>query len=186
MIKLMDNLEIRNALIARDPEVTEKFYFVSCQPLFRSIIRSVFKYEVDYDEFINEFYLHLMENDAARLKRFVGASSIYYWMKVVAVRYFVYKKKVMIENKTKEPLIEQAANTNGVNCEREMMAKVDVTRLLKMMPNRRYAYVIQRLVLQDAEPAAVAKELCTNVANLYNIKKRAMNSLMEIALNKIG
>jgi hypothetical protein len=182
----MNNLEIRDALIARDPEVTKQFYFVSCQRLFRSIIRSVFKYEVDYDEFINEFYLYLMENDAARLKQFAGASSIYYWMKVVSIRYFIDKRKLMIEDTTKEPLIERAANTDGVNCEKRMIAKVDVTRLLKMMPNRRYAYVIQRLVIQDAEPAVVAKELCTNVANLYNIKKRAMNSLMEIALNEIG
>ena len=43
-----------------------------------------------------------------------------------------------------------------------------------------------RLVLQDAEPKIVAKELGVSVDNLYNIKKRAIFSFTEIALNEVG
>jgi hypothetical protein len=42
------------------------------------------------------------------------------------------------------------------------------------------------LVLQEAEPKTVAEELCTNVDNLYNIKKRAIAVLTEIALKETG
>ena len=45
--------------------------------------------------------------------------------------------------------------------------------------------MLRRLILQDADPKVVAKELCTNVDNLYVVKKRAIASLMELALNEI-
>jgi hypothetical protein len=40
-------------------------------------------------------------------------------------------------------------------------------------------------VLQEAEPKVVALELNTNVNNLYNIKKRAIAALTEVALNEV-
>ena len=81
----MTDQQIIEALIARDERVTQQFFFGNCRPLFLSIIRYVFSYEVDYDEFVNEFYLHLMENDAYRLRQFQGRSIIYQWMKVIAI-----------------------------------------------------------------------------------------------------
>lgn len=182
----MTDQQIINALIARDEFVTRQFFFRNCRPLFLSIIRNVFSYEVDYDEFVNEFYLYLMENDSHRLRQFEGRSSVYQWMKVVAIRYFIAKRDRMIDNESDEPLIDRAAETETVNHESEIVAKVDIERLLKIMPNRKYEYVIRRLILHDAEPKIVAEELRTNVDNLYNIKKRALASLMDLALKEIG
>lgn len=94
----MTDQQIIEALIARDEQVTEQFFFGNCRPLFLSIIGYVFSYEVDYDEFVNEFYLHLMENDAYRLRQFQGRSTVYQWMKVVATRFFIAKRNNLIEN----------------------------------------------------------------------------------------
>lgn len=66
----MTDKQIIEALIARDESVTEQFFYGNCRPLFLSIIRNVFSYQVDYDEFVNEFYLYLMENDSYRLRQF--------------------------------------------------------------------------------------------------------------------
>ena len=181
----MTDKQIKEALIARDEMVTEEFFYKNCRPLFLSIIRNVFSYEVDYDEFVNEFYLYLMENDSYRLRQFEGRSSIYQWLKVIAIRYFIAKRDKLIDNQFDEPLIDRASKSIPIDTEQRISAKVDITRLLKMMPNRRYEHVIRRLVLQDAEPKDVAKELCTSVDNLYNIKKRALASLTELALNEI-
>ena len=41
------------------------------------------------------------------------------------------------------------------------------------------------LVLEESEPKTVAEELCTNVDNLYNIKKRAVAALTAIALDDV-
>ena len=93
----MTEQQIIDALIERDERVTKRFFFENCRPLFVSIIRHVFSYEVDYDEFVNELYVYIMENDAYRLKQFKGRSSIYQWLKVVAIRFFMAKRNKMIE-----------------------------------------------------------------------------------------
>ena len=53
------------------------------------------------------------------------------------------------------------------------------------MPNQRYAYVIKRLMLDGLEPQELAQEMNTNVANIYNIKRRAMAQLTDVALKDI-
>lgn len=180
----MTDQQIIEALIARDERVTRQFFFKSCRPLFLSIIRYVFSYEVDYDEFVNEFYLYLMEGDAFRLKQFQGRSTIYQWLKIIAIRYFVAKRDSLIEMESKDSLLDSVVQTETVDTEKSMTAKMDVERLFSLMPNSRYVYVIRRLILQEAEPKVVAQELGTNVDNLYNIKKRAIAALTEIALKE--
>ena len=185
MKKMMTDQQIVEALIARDERVTKQFFFGNCRPLFLSIIRYVFSYEVDYDEFVNEFYMYLMENDAYRLRQFQGRSTIYQWMKVIAIRYFIAKRDSMIDNESKDALLDSVVQNEAVDGEKKMTAKMDIEYLFSLMPNRRYVYVIKRLVLQEAESKVVAQELRTNVDNLYNIKKRAIAALTEIALKEV-
>ena len=185
LISMMSDQQIIEALIARDERVTKQFFFENCRPLFLSIIGYVFSYEVDYDEFVNELYLHLMEDDAYRLRQFQGRSSIYQWMKVTAIRYFIAKRCNMIETTSKEPLMENLTQRKAVDNENKIMAMMDVEYLFSLMSNRRYVYVIRRLVLQEANPKVVAQELRIKVDNLYNIKKRAIASLTEIALKEV-
>ena len=181
----MKDLQIKEALIARDERVTEQFFFKNCRPLFLSIIRYVFSYEVDYDEFVNEFYLYLMENEAYRLRQFQGRSTIYQWMKVIAIRYFIAKRDSMIDNVSKDALLDSVVPNETVDGEKKMTAKLDVDYLLSLMPNRRYVYVIRKLVLQEAELEEVAQELGINVGNLYNIKKCSISALTKIALKEV-
>ena len=181
----MTDQQIIEALIARNERVTQQFFFGNCRPLFLSIMRYVFSYEVDYDEFVNEFYLYLMENDAYRLKQFQGRSTIYQWMKIIAIRYFISKRDRMIDNESNDALLDSPAQNETIDEEKKMTAKMDIEHLFSLMPNRRYVYVIRRLVLQEAEPKVVAQELRTNVDNLYNIKKRAIAALTAIALKEV-
>ncbi len=172
-------------LIAKDERTTKEFFFKSCRPLFLSIIRQVFSYEVDYDEFVNEFYIYLMENDAYRLKQFQGRSTIYQWIKITAIRYFISKRDNMIDSTPKNSLSENKSEDESIDTENRISARMDIARLLSLMPNKRYAYVIKRLQIDEATPQTVAKELRTNVNNLYNIKKRAIAALTEIADKEI-
>ncbi len=181
----MTDRQITEALIARDERVTQQFFFGNCRPLFLSIIRYVFSYEVDYDEFVNEFYLHLMENDAYRLRQFQGRSTVYQWMKVVAIRYFIAKRDRMIEMKAKDALLDSVIRKESIDGAPKLTAKMDIEHLFSLMPNRRYVYVLKRLVLQEAEPKVVAEELRTNVDNLYNMKRRAIAALTDIALKEV-
>jgi hypothetical protein len=53
------------------------------------------------------------------------------------------------------------------------------------MPNKRYVFVIRRLILEDCETEELAREMNITTANLYNIKRRSMAQLTRIALNDI-
>ena len=181
----MTDQQIIEALIARSETVTRQFFFKSCRPLFQSIIRNVFSYEVDYDELVNELYIYLMENDAYRLRLFEGRSSLFQWLKVTAIRYFIAKRDNMIDTGAEDTLFDSAVQKEGIDTEKAMTAKMDIERLLSLMPNKRYAYVIKRLIQQEAEPKDVAEELGTNVDNLYNIKKRALAALTESAIKDV-
>lgn len=182
----MTDQQIIEGLIARNEQTTQHFLFQKCRPLFMSIIRYVFSYDVDYDEFVSEFYLHLMENDAHRLRQFQGRSSLYQWMKVVAIRFFIAKRNSLIEDASKETHLDSATQHTSVDTEKRVAAAMDVEQLLSRLANNRYVYVIQRLILDEAEPKVVAQELNTNVDNLYNIKKRAIAALTAVALNEVG
>lgn len=187
MIHRMDDKQIIEALIARDEQVTQQFFYGNCRPLFLSIIRNVFSYEVDYNEFVSEFYIYLMENDAYRLRQFQGRSTIYQWLKIVAIRYFVAKRNQMIDMTPNAPLYDSALlklQNSSIDDGEGMVAKMDIESLFSQMPNRRYVYVIRRLILEEADPKDVAEELKTNVDNLYNIKKRAIAALTEVALKE--
>lgn len=171
-------------LLERDEFVTRHFFFEKCRPLFVSIINNVFNYPVDYDEFVNELYLHIMENDAARLKQFEGRSSIYQWLKVVAIRFFIARRDRMVEEASKEAVIDKAAGTGDGGQESEIQARIDIDSLLKKLSNRRYAFILRKLVLEDMEPKELASIMDVTVPNLYNMKKRAIDALAKLALKE--
>jgi RNA polymerase sigma factor (sigma-70 family) len=177
----MTDQEIIQKLIARDNRVTEEFFFVKCRPLFLSIIKKVFDYEVDYDEFVNELYLYLMKDDARKLRNFEYRSSIYQWIKVLAIRFFIKKRDDLIEDCRDETLYEETKEQPTDDT--DSSAKADLNRLFLMMPNKRYVHVITKLMIDDWEPEQLADEMGISVDNLYNIKRRAMAQLTQVALN---
>ncbi len=179
----MTDQEIIQGLIARDNRVTKDFFFVKCRPLFCKIIQKVFDYEVDYDEFVNELYVYLMADDASKLRSFGYRSTVYQWLKVLAVRFFINKRGRMIDGSSQETLYNNPVQTPDT--ERDMTAEADVERLFSNMPNKRYVHVIRRLVLEDWEPEQLAREMNITTANLYNIKRRAMAQLTRAAINDI-
>ena len=177
----MTDYEIIESLIARDNVVTQEFFFERCRSLFYAIINKVFDYEVDYDEFVNELYIYLMENDATRLKQFEGRSSLYQWLKVTATRFFIKKRDQLIEDCSKETPLEE----EQIIHQPSMASLLDVQQLLETMPNRRYAMVIQKLIIEEYTPEELSAEMHITTDNLYNIKRRAMMQLMQVALNDI-
>jgi len=168
---------IIEALLNANDVVTRQFFYKKCRPLLLSIIRRVFDYPVDYDECVNELYLYLMENDGYRLRQFKGESTIYQWLKTVALRFFISRKSRMIENKTHEPPFMHETEVLEIST-----ARMDLRVLLKQMENERYVKVIEELNLNGRKPEDVAKEMNITIDNLYNVKRRAIIALTKIAL----
>lgn len=178
----MTDQDIIKGLIARDNRITEEFFFVKCRPLFYSVMKLVFDYEVEYDEMVNELYVYLMEDDAIKLRNFEYRSSVYQWLKILSIRFFIKKRARMIDENRQETLYdEQVQMAPQTNTE----SGHDLERLFVAMPTKRYVYVIRRLILEDCEPEELAWEMNITTANLYNIKRRSMAQLIRIALNDI-
>ena len=161
----MTDQEIVDGLINRDEKITDWFFNIKYRPLFINVIKLIFDYQVDYDECISELYYHLMKNDAAVLRNFEGRSTIGTWIK------------------SKEPLYEQNHEEEIDDSESKIAAKIDLERLFDLMSNKRYVMVIRELVLKEVEPEFLALSMGITVANLYNIKKRALAALAHLAMN---
>ena len=179
----MTDQEIIQGLIARDNRVTEEFFFVKCRPLFINVMKLVFNYEVEYDEMVNDLYVYLMEDDALKLRGFEYRSSVYLWLKILAIRYFIKKRSRMIEDSSQEALYD--GHNQTATSESGSSALGDLERLFEAMPTKRYVHVIRRLILEDWEPEQLAAEMDITTANLYNIKRRAIAQLTRTALNDI-
>ena len=172
--------EIIRLLISHDETVTRQFFYQNCRPLLYKIIGEIFSAQVDYDELINELYLHLMEDDARRLRSFKGDSSIYQWIKKVAYNFFLDLKlhHRLIENESQERPYEKSDDLTGAS---EQEAQMDVAVLLDQMENERYRMVLQKVVLEGMDYDELSKITGLKKSNLYNIKKRAMAELERIA-----
>lgn len=179
----MTDREIVEKLIARDERVTKDFFFIKCRPLIFGIIKRIFGFEANYDELVASLYQYLMQNDAAKLRSFKFQCELIWWLKVVATRYFLAKRDQVIEDISKETLYEHKAEEMSYE---ESTAAQDLERLLELMPNKRYVYVIRRHILEGRSPEEMAKEMHITIYNFYNIKKRAMAQLVRVALNDIN
>ena len=175
----MLNDEIIQALITKNEAVTQQFFYQNCRPLFYKLISSIFDTPVDYDELINELYLHLMENDAARLRSFKGNSSIYLWIKRVAYNYFLDLKlhRQVIENRSQE----SPYDNEDIEDFSKQEAQMDVAVLLDQVENERYRMVLQKHIIEGMSFDELAKITGLKKSNLYNIKKRALDELAKIA-----
>lgn len=176
----MRDIDIRDALIARDNSVTQRFFFHNCRPLLYRLISDIFSSRVDYDEMVNELYLHLMANDAQRLRSFNGDSSIYQWLKTVARRFFLSVKMrgQVIDDGVKDRLYERHDEMTDSS---KQEACMDVAALLDQISNKRYRMVLKLAVLEGMDYDELAEITGLKKSNLYNIKRRALAELEKIA-----
>lgn len=89
---------------------------------------------------------------------------------------------MMIKDSTQEPLY---ITNMKENMDPVSSARSDLERIFNFMQNKRYVYVIKKLVIEDVKPEQLAQELGVTTSNLYNIKRRAMLALTEAAIKDI-
>lgn len=177
----MTNQEIIQGLIDRDERITREFFFRRCQPLFFALIAKFYPSGADYDELVNELYLHLMEDNARRLRKYEGRASIYQWLKRVAGNYFLDKvsRERVVDNATDSRLLEEAKKIPTDDSTQE--TETDVAAILDQIKNENYRLVLQKHVMEGLSFDELEKITGIKKANLYNIKRRALNALEKIA-----
>lgn len=181
----MTETQIIEGLLARDNKITYDFFYTfkekSCRALLTNIINYVFSYPVEYEEAVSEFYAYLMEDDGRKLRQIQDRNTLFGWLKVSATRFFIKKRDNLIENRSQEALLERTAKEKYADDYARENACKDMMRILFRMKNKRYAYVLQQLIMNDVEPEDLAAAMNITTANLYNIKRRAMVEFTEVA-----
>ena len=177
----MTDQEIIQGLIDRDERITREFFFRRCQPLFFALIAKFYPSGADYDELVNELYLHLMEDNARRLRKYEGRASIYQWLKRVAGNYFLDKvsRERVVDNATDNRLLEEAKKIPTDDSTQK--TETDVAAILDQIKNENYRLVLQKHVMEGLSFDELEKITGIKKANLYNIKRRALNALEKIA-----
>ncbi len=177
--------QIVNGLINRDNYITNTYFLQKYRPLFIKAISLIFDYTVDKDECINELYIYLMKDNAAKLRSFQGKSTFGCWLKMVTIRFFkdLRNAQKVIDNTSQEPpYIEDRDSATYTHNTTE--AKIDLESLFDKIENKRYVDVIRALVIEEAEPEHIARFMGITIANLYNIKKRALAALAKVAIKE--
>lgn len=187
---------IINGLLAGDNKTTKVFFFTKCRPMFNSMIHNVFRDKADYDELVNELYVFLMENDGRRLRSFGKgeaedndqntAFALIKWLKTTAWRYFASKaeREQSIEERRKF-VKDEDGETVDVEIEdksqKDPGINIDAKIYFDMIDVERYREVLKKYFVEGLEPDVISEQLGISKENLYNIKKRAINRLQQVA-----
>lgn len=94
----MSDKEIVSRLLSNDNDFIGYFFQEQCNPLLNKIAWAIFDNQVPIDELSNEFLCYLQINGWAKLRSFQFRSSLFTWLKVVAVRYFINNKEKLYPN----------------------------------------------------------------------------------------
>lgn len=175
--------KIIEGLINRDEKVTNDFFYAQCKPLLSSVAREVFMEDMDYDAVIDGLYNYLTADKGAVLRQFAGKgnkSTIYKWLRTTAKSYFQKKKKeAVMDFRRKQPLcIENVGeSTDKSNKNKEM----NVAAMLDMIELERDRLVLEKIDVEGVSYDELAAQTGLSKANLYNIRKRALERLKKKA-----
>ena len=163
----------------RDFYVNRLFY-KELKPLLCTIQYSLFKGTVDYDELVNDLYIHLSRNNWSALDSYRGDNQarLSSWVSRVAWHYFMNSYRRLSRVLPDEDVVLESMKPYAVVSDDDI--RMDIEEVLKLMPNRRYAEVL-KLNLYYGYPAEdIAVLMNTTVSNVYNIKHRAVMQFISI------
>ena len=163
----------------RDFYVNRLFY-KELKPLLCTIQYSLFKGTVDYDELVNDLYIHLSRNNWSALDSYRGDNQarLSSWISRVAWHYFMNSYRRLSRVLPDEDGVLESMKPYTVVSDDDI--RMDIEEVLKLMPNRRYAEVL-KLNLYYGYPAEdIAVLMNTTVSNVYNIKHRAVMQFISI------
>lgn len=178
--ELYTDHELVYGLIHNEDTIVEYFFKEKCSKLLHYILWHIFSGKVDSYEMMNELYIYLAENDWHKLRQFDYRSKLTTWLSVVATRFFMKKRKILVDSISTEHLLCDIDKSATISGNDKWMQRYDIMNVISQMPNQRYRKIIERMDIEGASPDVVAKELGITIANLYNIRHRAHMQLSAI------
>lgn len=182
----LQDLQIAKALLDRDEQVTRKYFYQQCYPLFKSIYDNYYTDCTCCKEFMDEIYIVVLApsktTGKCQMENFRGESTLASWLKTACL-YYCYNK---YELKQRMPVYEPLPHPTEKDEEDDVfsdrkkdeslsnsidfsgMNRADVEALLSMMPNIRYRNIIRLLYLEQKTHKETAEALGMTMDNYYN------------------
>ena len=171
--KNISDIEYIAGLKSGNNHITESFFYGLCNYLLNDIRFSLMEGNVDYDELVNELFIYLSKDNWHKLETFAGINgcSLCSWVTRITWRYFFKQRERLLGKVVLDITDIQVGNTSD-NLDTEIA--MDVNTTFERMPNKRYVQVLQWMLVEGYDADEVATKLNTTVANVYNIKHRAI------------
>lgn len=182
----LQDLQIAKALLNRDEQVTRKYFYQQCYPLFKSIYDNYYTDCTCCKEFMDEIYIVVFApsktTGKCQIENFRGESTLASWLKTACL-YYCYNK---YELKQRMPVYDPLPHPTEKDEEDDVfsdrkkdeslsnpidfsgMNRSDVEVLLSMMPNIRYRNIIRLLYLEQKTHKETAEALGMTMDNYYN------------------
>ena len=176
--KKISDTEYIAGLKSGNNHITESFFYGLCNYLLNDIRFSLMEGNVDYDELVNELFIYLSKDNWHKLDTFAGINgcSLCSWVTRITWRYF-FKQRERLLGKVALDISEVKISDRIDNLYTEIA--MDVNTTFERMPNERYVQVLQWMLVEGYDADEVATKLNTTVANVYNIKHRAIVQFVE-------
>ena len=191
-INQMSDHEIVAALLARDKQITEAFFYHKCYPLFKSYFDNYYTDCESCTEFINEIYLYLMlpnaDTQQSYLQGFTFRCSLTNWLKVVTQSYCyqLFRKKGDTIQENFDDTERFDAVSDSIDIESSVFDAADLQLVLQSMPNPRYRELIRLRYIEELPNEEVAQRLEMSLDNFYNkhyfAKKQFLTALKKEGL----
>ena len=171
--------EIVQKLLSDDSVFEAYFFQEICKPLLSKISYVVFDNQVPVEELTNEFLCLLKDNNWAKLKEFKFNSTLFGWLKIVAVHYF---------NNNKERLYPNYLYSNYCRNYQTRLVLDDATEeeilsLLKLMTIQQYHDILYLYLVEKRSDTQIADLLCL-ADTIYKRKKNfALEHLKSVIIN---
>ena len=120
-----------------------------------------------------------LDVEKAKLRN-LARKAIKQFKTVVEHRYPEYYDNLFSKADSNNVDINDVSNKLSDKADSEI--KLDINQYLQAMPNERYRHVIFSIFIKDMELEELALEMNTQVSNIYNIKKRALDQLRDLAI----
>lgn len=189
-VDLLPDRVIVQAILQRNKDITYKYFYKKCYPLFKSVY---LKYYTDCEscvEFINTIYVLIMtpgkKTGVAPLARFGYRCTLTLWLKLVSENYCkkMFKRKV---NTIPAPETdsEKIYNCGHVEIDMGTLNRLDIEKVLNQISPERYRLIIKYIYIDGLSIEEAARELNMSKYNFSNKKILATAKFVTI-LKKEG
>lgn len=172
--------EIVQRLLSGDSSYEAYFFQEMCKPLLGKIAWTVFDNLVPLDELSNELLIILKANDWEKLRSFQFQSSLFGWLKIVAVHYFNNNKERLYPNYICSNYVQTP--TSSLNL--DGASEEEIVSLLKLMKIQQYHDILYMVLIEKRKDQQIASLLCLSESVYHRKKKFAFEHLKAMIINE--